>query len=112
MQPFSSVVVSNLIHCSSRETKARHTKAAQNAAASAEAIDVPLETLEEMKPEDIVLLKQLTDKRKELLMDLDGRAVKTVSTCNVLTPYLGIHLTLRLTDSSAAEWCFITHSKS
>ncbi|KAK1231675.1 hypothetical protein PQX77_005198 [Marasmius sp. AFHP31] len=61
-----------------RETKARHTKAAQNAAASAEAVDLPAEALEEMRAEDIVLLKQLTDKRKELLMDLDGRAVKTI----------------------------------
>ncbi|KAL0068237.1 hypothetical protein AAF712_004622 [Marasmius tenuissimus] len=61
-----------------RETKARHTKAAQNAAASAEAVDLPAEALEEMRAEDIVLLKQLTDRRKELLMDLDGRAVKTI----------------------------------
>ncbi|KAG7085953.1 hypothetical protein E1B28_003481 [Marasmius oreades] len=61
-----------------REKKSRNTKAAQNALASAETLDLPEDALEEMRPQDQVLLKQLSDQRKELLMDLDGRAVKTI----------------------------------
>ncbi|KAF9261015.1 hypothetical protein L218DRAFT_981084 [Marasmius fiardii PR-910] len=60
-----------------REKKLRNTKAAQNALAS-EVLDLPVDVLEEMRPQDQVLLKELSDERKELLMDLDGRAVKTI----------------------------------
>ncbi|KAJ7074914.1 SNF2 family N-terminal domain-containing protein [Mycena belliarum] len=63
----------------SREKKLRHTKAAIKAAA---ALDSPAEIMErdgiELQPEHEVLHKELSGKRKDLLNDLDGRAVKSV----------------------------------
>ena len=73
-----------------REHKARSTKAAKKAQAAAEdalqSIDdlpiieglVQLDDEVEKRPEHEVLLKELSDKRKELLQMLNGRAIKSV----------------------------------
>ncbi|KAJ7746946.1 SNF2 family N-terminal domain-containing protein [Mycena maculata] len=60
-----------------REKKLRHTKAAIKASA---ALDMPGEILDgiELHPEHEVLQKELSAKRKALLEDLQGRAVKSV----------------------------------
>ncbi|KAJ7126620.1 SNF2 family N-terminal domain-containing protein [Mycena crocata] len=60
-----------------REKKLRHTKAAINASA---ALDVVAEALAdiELQPEHEVLHKDLSTKRKNLLQELDGRAIKSV----------------------------------
>ncbi|ESK91489.1 snf2 family helicase [Moniliophthora roreri MCA 2997] len=60
-----------------KETKQRKTRAAMNAAGLADdAVVIPDDI--EMKPEDEVLHKQLSDTRKELLALLEGRAVKSI----------------------------------
>ncbi|KAK2460408.1 hypothetical protein APHAL10511_007573 [Amanita phalloides] len=72
-----------------REHKARLTKAArkaQNAAALSQAVDDDMEGLgqldgdddDEKRPEHVVLLKELSDRRKALLQMLNGRAVKSI----------------------------------
>ncbi|KAJ6591817.1 SNF2 family N-terminal domain-containing protein [Mycena vulgaris] len=59
-----------------REKKLRHTKAAIKASA---ALDAPAEILDiELQPEHEVLHKDLSGKRKDLLDELQGRAVKSV----------------------------------
>ncbi|KAJ7695156.1 SNF2 family N-terminal domain-containing protein [Mycena rosella] len=61
-----------------REKKLRHTKAAIKAAA---ALDAPSEILDgniELQPEHEVLHKELSEKRKDLLAELHGRAIKSV----------------------------------
>ncbi|KAJ7460553.1 SNF2 family N-terminal domain-containing protein [Mycena latifolia] len=60
-----------------REKKLRHTKAAIKAAA---ALDTPAEILDgiELQPEHEVLHKELSGKRKEILQELQGRAIKSI----------------------------------
>ncbi|KAF8654783.1 hypothetical protein AX16_003438 [Volvariella volvacea WC 439] len=63
-----------------REKNLRKTQAAMKAASAAEEgreMNGDLENLE-LQPEYEVLYKELSDKRKELLEDLEGRAVKSV----------------------------------
>lgn len=71
-----------------RELKARSTKASKKARDAAamnwQAADDEMEELEqinddaETRPEDEVLFKELSDERKELLLSLNGRAMKSV----------------------------------
>lgn len=63
-----------------REKKLRQTKAAMKAAATAEQAEV-LEELDglDFQPEHEVLHKDLSTQRKDILLRLNGRAVKSVS---------------------------------
>ena len=61
-----------------REKKLRHTRAAMKAAAQ---LDLPEKGNGEqvdLQPEHEVMLKELSDERKELLVRLGGRAIKSV----------------------------------
>ncbi|KAJ3901958.1 SNF2 family N-terminal domain-containing protein [Lentinula edodes] len=58
-----------------REVKQRKTKAAMKAIAHAK-LDVPDDV--EIQPEHEVLYKQLSEKHKSLLLDLNGRAVRSI----------------------------------
>ena len=62
-----------------REKKLRHTKAARKAAAAALQIDgttIPEDV--EMQPEHEVLHKTLSDERKDLIKQFQGRAIKSI----------------------------------
>ncbi|KAF5381839.1 hypothetical protein D9757_008356 [Collybiopsis confluens] len=59
-----------------RETKLRKTKAALKATAAVDQLDIPEDV--EIQPEHQVFYKELSDQRKQLLTELEGRAVKSV----------------------------------
>lgn len=61
-----------------REHKVRKTKAAKAATAAAYALH-NLEMSIEMRPEHEVLFKDLTDARKEILEEFNGRAIKSIT---------------------------------
>ncbi|KIK58778.1 hypothetical protein GYMLUDRAFT_45086 [Collybiopsis luxurians FD-317 M1] len=59
-----------------RETKLRKTKAALKATAAVDKLDIPEDV--EIQPEHQVLYKELSEKHKPLLAELNGRAVKSI----------------------------------
>lgn len=65
-----------------KEKKLRKTKAAQDAAASAAEMftshNLELPEDFELRPEHEVLFKDLTDTRRSLLQDFDGKAIKSI----------------------------------
>lgn len=61
-----------------KEKKVRKTKAAQAAKAAAYALH-NLEMPIELRPEHEVLIKDLTDARKDLLEEFNGRAIKSIT---------------------------------
>jgi len=62
-----------------REKKLRHTKAAIKAAAAAVEAQLEIPDDVELQPEHEVLHKELSEQRKDLLQQLNGRAIKSVS---------------------------------
>lgn len=85
----------------SKEKKLRKTKAAQDAAASAAEMftshksELPEDF--ELRPEHEVLFKDLTDARRSLLQDFDGKAIKSI-VCVFMRPTLhwGLNLETRV----------------
>lgn len=64
-----------------REKKLRHTKAAINAANTAREALLQVSDEIELQPEHEVLHVALSQKRKDILQNLDGRAIKSVGSC-------------------------------
>jgi E3 ubiquitin-protein ligase SHPRH len=63
-----------------REKRLRHTKAARKAAAAAASLhaDVTIPEDVEMQPEHEVLHKTLSDERKDLIKQFQGRAIRSI----------------------------------
>lgn len=77
-----------------REKRLRHTRAAIKATNAAATMNVELKIPEdfELQPEHEVMHKELSDKRKEFLHLLHGRAIKSVSLSLISTPLGMSHL--------------------
>lgn len=67
-----------------REKRLRHTKAAMKAAAATTDVHLEISDDVDLQPEHEILHKELSLRRKDLLQQLGGRAIKSVSCVRVV----------------------------